>query len=243
MKRRNACIRISLGVLLMSLLLSSCDSGGVPIRLRIDEFTMDLDVDEMLAGALDKFKDMGLLNANTRYLPELWPESLPSVQYRVLLAAPPIPVDLTPDPDSEEAEKYKDISKAEGVVTRIELNRLVLRIESSSITVALPEMRLQVADDKDAEPEDRLAWRTIGWIPGAEPGSVGDMEFEFLPGGESYLNSQLRDEDKEFSIRVLSKLEIDTDENPRLPAGKALVRLIVVATFFIDPAGAIEAAQ
>ena len=243
MKRLNVCMRILLGVSLATLLLSSCDSGGVPIRLRIDEFTMNLDVDEMVGGALEKFKGMGFLSADAEYLPELWPESLPSVQYRVMLASPPIPVDLTPEEDSEETGKYDDISKAEGVITRIELNRLLLRIESSDITVPLPETRLQVADDKDADPEDRLAWRTIGWIPGAEAGFVGDMEFEFIPGGESFLNSQLRDEEKEFSIRVQSKIEVDTDENPRLPGGVAQVRLIVVATFFIDPAGAIKAAQ
>lgn len=226
-------------LLLAALLLSACDSGGVPIRLRIDEFTIDLELDQMVQHSLEEFKALGLFPRQTQYLPEVWPDSLPAVQYRMQLTAPPIPVDLTPDPGSEEEEKYKDISAAAGAVKRIELNRLVVRIEASSINVALPGMSLQVADDKDADPDDRLAWRTIGTVPGAEPGFVGDLEFEFLTGGESFLNSQLADEDKEFAVRIKSALDVDTDQNPRLPAGRAQVRLIVVATFFIDPSGAI----
>lgn len=228
-----------ISIVLAALLVTSCDSGGIPIRLRIDEFKIDLELDEMVANSLQEFKSLGLFPPETQYLPEVWPDSLPEVSYRMLLAAPPIPVDLTPDPGSDEEEKYKDISAAAGVVKRIELNRLVVRIEASSINVALPEMRLQVADDKEADPEDRHAWRTIGTVAGVEPGFVGDIEFEFLPGGESFLNSQLADEDKEFAVRIRSNLEIDTAQNDKLPAGRAQIRLIVVATFFIDPSGAI----
>ncbi|MBW1810133.1 MAG: hypothetical protein JRJ87_18190 [Deltaproteobacteria bacterium] len=239
MKRIATTICLLLGFILAAQFLSACDSGGIPIRLRIDEFTMDIDIDEMIGEALTEFKSLGLFPAETSYLPELWPQSLPAIVYRMVLAADPIPVDLTPEPGSEDEEKYKDISRAAGVITRIELNRLVLRIEASNVSVALPELSLQVAEDKDADAEDRLAWRTIGTIPGAEPGFVGDIEFEFLPGGESFLNSQLADDEKDFAIRVLSRLEFDTAQNPRLPAGKAKVRLIVVATFFVDAAGAI----
>jgi hypothetical protein len=236
-------IRCLLLPALFSLGITACDSGGVPIRLQIDEFTMDLDVDELMVDALEEFKGLGLFPTGTRYLPELWPENLPAVKYRMALAAPAIPVDLTPDPGSPEEEKYKDISKAAGVVTRIELNRLVIRIEASSLSVALPETRLQVAVTKDADPSDRLAWRTVGIIPATGPGFVGDIDFEFLPGGESFLRSQLSDEEKEFAIRMVSTLDIDTEQNPRMPAGRAVVRLIVVATFFVDAAGAIGAAS
>ena len=229
--------------LVVAFVLPACDSGGVPVRMRIDEFTMDLDLDEMLAEALGEFKSIGLFPAETQHLPELWPDSLPAVQYSIQLAAPPIPVDLTPEPGSEDADKYKDISAAEGAIVRIELNRMVVRVEASNISIGLPELKLQVAVNKDASPEDRLAWRTIGTLPGAEPEFIGDLELEFFPGGESFLNSQLADEEKEFAIRMVSKLEVDTQQNARLPSGKAQVRLIVVATFFVDPAGAIDAVQ
>jgi hypothetical protein len=225
-----------------SLVLSTC-GGGIPVRLRIDEFTLDLDIDEMVSGALDEFKSLGMFPAETQYLPELWPDSLPAIEYNMIMVAPPEAVDLTPDPDSEDADKYADIDKAAGAITRIDLNRMVLRVEASTISVALPEMRLQVADNKDALEEDRLAWRTIGIIPSAEPGFIGDLEFEFLPGGESFLRSQLWDDEKEFSIRVQSKLKFDTGKNPRLPSGKGKLRLIIVATFFVDPVGAISAVQ
>ena len=235
--KTNCVVVVTLSILL---LMSACSSSGIPITLRIDEFTMDLDVDELLSGSIDELRSVGLIGPETAFLPELWPDSLPDVTYRVLLSTDPVDVDLTPEPGSEDEDKYDDISKAEGVVTRIELNRLVLRVETSSISVALPELRVQVAREKDADPQDRLAWRTIGGVSGAEPGFVGDIEFHFLPGGESFLNSQFADEEKELALRVQSLIELDTEKNPRLPSGKATVRLIVEATFFIDPAGAID---
>jgi len=233
-------------ILLMAITLAmpwytGCDTGGIPVELRIDEFTMDLSVDDLVDDALAEFKALGVIPPETQYLPEFWPESLPAVKHQIVLTSPAEVVDLTPDPGSADADKYSDISKAEGVIARIDLNRLVVRIEASSLTMDLPELRLQLADQKDADPDDRLAWRTIGSIPGAGPGFVGDLEFAFVPGGESFLRSQMSDDLKEFAIRVRSKIEFDTDQNPRLPAGLAKVRLIVVATFFVDPIGAIEA--
>jgi len=219
-------------------LAPACDSGGVPVRMRLDEFTLDLDVDELMAEAQTELSSLGVFPPGTS-LPELWPESLPAIQYRLVLAAPPTPVDLSPEEGSEDYEKYKDIGQAAGVVKRIELNRLVVRIEASNLTVALPELVLQVADSKDADPSDRLAWRTVGSLPGAPAGFVGDLEFTFIPSGESYLRAQLADEAKEFAARVVGRIDIDTAQNPRLPAGRAVIRLIAVATFFIDPSEAI----
>lgn len=219
-------------------LATACDTGGVPVRMRLDEFTMDLDVDELMAEAHGELSSLGVVPPGTA-LPELWPDSLPAIQYRLVMAAPPTEVDLSPEEGSDDYEKYKDISRAAGVVRRIELNRLVVRIEASNLTVALPELVLQVADKKDADPTDRLAWRTVGSLPGAPAGFVGDLEFEFIPGGESYLRAQLADEAKEFAARVVGRIDIDTATNPRLPSGRAVIRLIAVATFFIDPSQAI----
>ncbi len=216
----------------------ACDTGGVPVRMRLDDFTLDLDVDELMAETQGELSSLGVVPAGTA-LPELWPDSLPAIEYRLVLAAPPTEVDLSPEEGSDDYEKYKDISRAAGVVKRIELNRLVVRIEASTLTVALPELVLQVADDKLADPTDRLAWRTVGSLPGAPAGFVGDLEFEFIPGGESYLRAQLADDAKEFAARVVGRIDIDTAQNPRLPAGRAVIRLIAVATFFIDPSKAI----
>jgi len=219
-------------------LLPACDSGGVPVRMRLDEFTLDLDVDELMTQAHGELSGLGVVPPGSS-LPELWPDSLPAIQYRLALSAPPTQVDLSPEEGSDDYEKYKDISRAAGVVKRIELNRLVVRIEASSLTVALPELALQVADDKEADPTDRLAWRTVGSLPGAPAGFVGDLEFEFIPGGESYLRAQLADDAKEFAARVVGRIDIDTAQDPRLPSGRAVIRLIAVATFFIDPSKAI----
>ena len=62
---------------------------------------------------------MGLFPAETQYLPEIWPDSLPEVEYSILLSAPPVEVDLSPEPGAEEEEKYEDISAAAGAIKRI----------------------------------------------------------------------------------------------------------------------------
>jgi hypothetical protein len=216
--------------------------GGIPVRLRVDEFTMEIALDDLVGQSFGELKAQGLFPAETQALPEFWPASLPAVRFSTIMASPPVPVDLTPDKDDPDFKKYEQINKAEQAVNRIELNRLVLRVDTSTLSIALPELRMQIADTADADPNDRLSWETIGTIPSAAPGFVGDLDFTFSPGGESYLNAQLADDAKEFAMRVLGKVVIDTDENPRLPAGAAQVRLIIVATFFVDPEGAANVA-
>lgn len=235
--------KTALGLLvILATWLSSC-GGGIPVRIHIDEFTMEVSLDELAAGAFAELQGAGLIPQETQALPVLWPDNLPDIHYRTLLKTPPVPVDLTPDPESEDAEKYAQINEAQKAIKRIELNRLILRVEKSTLSVGLPELRLQLADTADADPDDRLAWRTIGILPKTEPGFVGDNEFEFIPSGESYLNAQLADDEKEFAMRVVGNVEVDTEANPRLPAGKAAIRLIVVATFFVEPVEAANAAK
>lgn len=227
-------IRIAIAAVVLGQVFLAC-GGGVPIRIRIDEFTMEVSLDEVVDGVFAEMQAQGLFPPESKGLPVLWPDSLPDVKYRALIAAEPVPVDLTPDPNSEEAEKYAEINDVKDAIRRIEMNRLILRIEDSSLSVGLPELRLQVADKIDALQADRLAWRTVGILPAAEPGFVGDLEFEWLPSGESFLNGQLADEVKEFAMRVQGKIDIDTAVNRRMPSGKAVIRLIVVATFFVEP--------
>ncbi|MEE8409700.1 MAG: hypothetical protein V3T05_08850 [Myxococcota bacterium] len=227
-------IRSALAAVVVLQICLAC-GGGVPVRVRIDEFTMEVSLDDVVDGVFAEMQAQGLFPPESKGLPVLWPDSLPDVKYRALLTAEPVAVDLTPDPDSDEAEKYARINDVQEAIRRIEMNRLILRIEDSSLTVGLPELRLQVADKIDAPQADRLAWRTVGVLPAAEPGFIGDLEFEWLPSGESFLNAQLADEEKEFAMRVQGKLDIDTAANPRMPSGKAVIRLIVVATFFVEP--------
>ncbi len=140
------------------------------------------------------------------------------------------------------AAAFDAINKASEAIRRIELNKLVLRLESNTMTVALPRLEFQIADSKDANAADRQAWRTIGYMDGVDPGFVGDNEFSFLPGGESFLNKQLREREKEFSIRVRGKMPIDTSIDRNLPRGAAKARLIVVATFYVEPEKAVSVA-
>jgi hypothetical protein len=229
------------GLVAVALLYSAASScgGGIPVRMRVDEFTMEVSLDKVMDDLFAQLQAQGVMPLGSKSLPVLWPDSLPDIQYRAVLGTPPVPVDLTPPADSPDASKYKQINKVKQVIQRIEINRLILRIEQSNLTMALPELTLQVADDKDARPDDRLAWRTIGTLPGADIGYVGDLELTFVPSGESFLNSQLMDDAKEFAIRIASKVDVDTSKNKVMPSGKAAIRLILVATFFVAPEKAI----
>ena len=44
---------------------------------------------------------------------------------------------------------------------------------------------------------------------------------------------------KEFAMRVAGKIVIDTEKNPRRPAGLGVIRMIAVATFFVEPKDAL----
>jgi hypothetical protein len=217
--------------------------GGIPVTLTIDSFTFDFSLDDVATEALGSLSSGGSLPTDLESLPGLWPTSLPAIQYHTIYSVPGVPIDLTPDADSPEAGTYDMINQAEAAIARIELNRLIVRIEASTLTIDLPSLKLQIADDKNAAPNDRQAWQTLGTLPGASPGEVKDLEFEYAPGGESLLNQQLTDEHKEFALRVQADLNINTVANPRLPGGAATLRLILVPTFFIDPKGALESLQ
>jgi hypothetical protein len=226
------------GALLLLWGAAACNSGGVQVRLRLDELTTAIDADSIMNDTLRQFSSLGVLSFNSAPMPELWPSSMPAVTFKQAFTSPPIVLDLTPPPGSPDEEKYASVNQAAGLIRRIEVNRLVLRVEENTLTTAIPALTVQVADDMNASPDDRQAWRTIGTVPGASPGFIGDLEFVYHPGGESFLVSQLSDDTKELAVRAKGTFEINTDQNPRLPAGKASVRLIIVATFLVDAAKA-----
>ena len=231
--------------LLSVLGLPAC-GGGVPVEIRIDEFTFDLSLDSLLGDLGTQLAGTGMLPAGGT-LPEIWPNEahgnlLPDIKYTLPLRTDPMAINLNPAPDSPDYDKYKKINEAGKVVNRIEINRLVLRIEQSDLTVAIPELKLQMADDVAANPDDREAWYTLGKLPSADPKFVGDLEFDWMPGGESFFGFQLGDEQKAFAVRASSNITIDTAVNPVLPRGQAKLRLILVATFFVEPTKAKDAA-
>ena len=210
----------------VGLVAAGC-GGGTPVRVVIDEFDTKINVSKMVAEAVAK---VPVVQDRQQPLPELWPQSLPNVSMQAVLATPPVSVDLTPPPDSPNADKYEKINQLGDVVERIEVNRLVLRVDRSTLSIGLPESRLQLAASADAKPDDRLAWRTVAIIPAAPPGFVGDIELVYVPGGESFLNDQLADSDKEFSIRVHSRVDVNLERGKPLPRGQAVARLIVMTS-------------
>lgn len=229
--------------------------GGVPVQLRIDEFTMNLSVDEAVTVMEQGLASAGFLPLRSG-LPEVWPDSLPDIRWSIRVGSPPMPVDLNPlgggdggeettdqgndgSEDPALASKYDQINQVGKAIKRIEINRLVLRLERNNVTISLPELSFQLADSPAATEENRAVWYTIGKIPSAPPGFVDDLEFEFLPGGESLLNAQLADQEKAFGLKAAGSMIYDTEVDPKRPRGVAVMRLIVVATFFIEAVDAL----
>jgi hypothetical protein len=251
------------------LCLTTACGAGVPIQLRLDEFVIDLTLDDAIDGVSTQ-----LLPPGSPGLPEVWPDGFPDVCYDALIATDPEDggqIDLTPDPaeDPEQAELFQPIN--DGLISRIEIDRLVVRVETNTLNVGLPPIEVQAADQIDAQTEDRRAWRTVGTVggtelsptcaqrnggaagaPAVEPGEVADLEFEWARGGESFLNAQLADERclenqmidggvadplkcKEMALRVRTRLSLDTADQKQKPRGDVSLRLILVATFFVDP--------
>ncbi|MBI2378104.1 MAG: hypothetical protein HYV07_29145 [Deltaproteobacteria bacterium] len=231
--------------------------AGVPVQLKVDNLTFELSLDEAVDELAANLGAGGLLPSAT--LPEKWPDELPDVCVDFLASTDqvaPAGVDLTPDPaeDPDNAALFEAVNN--GIVSRIEIDQIVMRVEKNSLTLPLPPVELQAADDKNADSADRRSWYTIGTIGGpslsegcggaqavaVEPGKVADLGFEWHTGGESFLDHQFRDPDcrdplrcKEFAIRARSRLSLDTQANDRRPRGSVRLRLILVATFFVDP--------
>ena len=229
--KRAACPLIA--TLLAALHLPGC-GVGIPIQLRIDEFYIDVNVEDWVTLAEKNLISTGFLSTEALGIPEKWPTSLPNVQYDLNVVSPPIPVDLTPD-DPSDAAKYDDINEAQKVVNRLEIDDLIIRIERSNLSIDLPVLEVQVADKLDAHPNDRRSWVTVGVLNGLKAGEVGDMRFQYIKGGETYLNDQFMDDEREFALRIKGKLKWDTTSDPNRPHGEARIRLIALATFYVAP--------
>lgn len=213
---------------------AGCDSGGLPIALVVDDYTMDVNMDQVMNDTMIELQNLGVVNSNTAALPILWPASMPEFVYNKTFTSEPVAVDLTPDEGTPEAELYGDIGSALKIVKRIDINRMVLRFEKNSLTMATPEFYVQVADKKDTHADARLEWRTIGTLPSKPAGWVGDIDFQFVPSGERFLKYQLMDKDREFALRIKSTLHLNMQNDEPLPSGRATIRLILAGTFFVD---------
>jgi hypothetical protein len=232
----------------LALLLCSGCGGGVPIQLILDEFAIDLSLDDSLSSISTQ-----LLPPDSPGLPEKWPDEFPDICWDALVTTDPDlggRIDLTPDPeeDPEAAEQFGPVNN--GLVDRIEIDRLVVRVESNTLNVPLPVIEVQAADDLMADGDDRRVWRTLGAVGGSAlsppcaagmpapavvgPEELGDLDFVWARSGESYLNAQLADEVKELSLRARSRLVVDTAMFPARPRGELKLRLILVATFYVS---------
>lgn len=246
-------------------LLASACGGGVPVTVRLDELTLDFVLDDAVAGIEEGLRGAGLIAPEAAGLPEVWPEELPPVCWATLVSSDevePLPVDLTPDPavDPEGARTFAPVN--DGLISRIELDRVVLRVEKNTSNVGLPPLEIQASDALMPDADDRRAWSTIGRLGGKPlapgcgapgdaapvigPGEVGDLELVWQEGGESFLGNQLMDPEcldrqadplkcKELSLRARSRLRFDTAVSGERPRGVMKLRVIVVATFYVDP--------
>ena len=86
-------------------LLTGC-GAGVPISVRIDEFDFELDLDEVTEVLIEELTGSGVLPPGVTELPEVWPASLPDINYETTFEIPPVVVDLTPEEGDENFDVY-----------------------------------------------------------------------------------------------------------------------------------------
>ena len=214
-------------------LISACGTG-VPIQVRIDDFTTTLDLAKTTAFLEATLKAQGVLAPESAGLPELWPASLRNIEQTVDLSSSPQAINLNPN-DPNQAKKYAQLKQYTAALQRIEINKLILRFEDNTANIDIPSLQLQAAAGLTANADDNKAWLTIGTVPGSTARVVSDQEFTFEPGGESFLDAQLSSELKQFSVRTRGALTFKTKDTPQRPTGHVTVRLILIATFFVSP--------
>lgn len=232
----------SLRMLMTALLLTGAAAcgNGVPIILRIDTFTSSIDVENTIEKIETGLKTKGLLPPQAAGIPEIWPDSLPHLTYTQDLSSGPQAVNISGD-------QYAAFLKYQSALDRIELNDLVVRIEQNTANIDLPSMTLQAANGITPNPDDPHAWTSVGTLPGANlipgatadaPGTppIEDLQFSFLPGGETYLDGQLSAKGPiQFSLRTRGVYRYDTDVDKYRPHGQMTLRIILIATIFVAP--------
>lgn len=223
------------------LLLGATACGnGVPIILRIDTFTSSIDIESTVEKIETGLKTKGLLPPQSAGIPEVWPDSLPHLTYTQDLSSGTQAINISGD-------QYATFLKYQKALDRIELNELVVRIEQNTANIDVPGMTLQAADGLTPNPDDPHAWTAVGTLPGAKvtPGAtpdapvtppITDLQFSFLPGGETYLDSKLSAQGPiQFSLRTRGVYRYDTDVDRYRPHGQMTLRIILVATIFVAP--------
>jgi hypothetical protein len=203
--------------------------GGVAVKVTVDEVVFDVSIDDATTTIEKQLRSTGFLPPETLGLPETWPDSLPDITWSSSFTTKPQKVDI-----KEKIDSYSQYTK---VIERIELNKVIVRLEKNSTTVPIPGLKFQMATNPQASPNQRFAWQTIGEIPQAPLGYTGDLELQFYPGGETLLYNQLDDDEKAFAVRALGTMVFDTHnaQTRKRPSGVAKARLITVITVFLAP--------
>jgi hypothetical protein len=227
---------------LIAVLLTHC-GNGIPVSLRVDSFTTTLDIEASIEQVEAALKTSGVLPAGAAGIPEMWPPSLPHITYTQDITSQPQAINISGD-----QPQYAQIFQYKSAVQRVELNQLVLRLEQNSTNIDLPGATLQAAAGLTPNPDDPKVWITLGTLPpalqkAAAPGDtptppVEDLAFTFLPGGETFIDSQLSTDGTQpiqFALRTRGVFTLDTAKSPYRPHGKITLRIILMATFFVSP--------
>jgi hypothetical protein len=220
------------GVIFWAVLGTGCGVIAVKPPL-FDSFTLTIDLDEAVRGLETTLKAQGILPSSSSGLPDVWPAELPNIRYTAELPGDVQGFDLNPE-DEEEAEKYKLINEFSDLIRRIEINHLILRLEKNTMSIAVPPLTIRGSNDYDANPEDPDQWQALGSFDGADLSEVTDVALNFAKGGENFLNTQLLDEAKKFTLQAQGSFTYDTAVNPRKPSGAVTMRVILDTTVFVD---------
>ena len=226
MRTAKTLARVALTCAGLALGTTAC-GNGIPIQLRIDQFTSSIDFDNLLTQMEAKLQSQGVVPGGV-HLPETWPSTLPPVHFVTTLQSPAFAVDL-----SSSSGSLAQFNQYRKVLDRVEINDLVLRLEENTLSLPLPALEVQVASGLNVNPDDIANWVTVGALPTASPQAVTDLDFKFVPGGESFVDEQIGGADAQFSLRTNGVFDYDTSLEPQTPRGTVTLRLIIVATIFV----------
>lgn len=209
--------------------------GGAPIRYTVGDLEpITFSIDSILDELSRQLRARGY-PVDASGIPEQWPAELPAIDLQYRFDSQVIPIDLTPD-DPAKASTYSDINKQYAhLIERIELNEVTVLVMSNTSNIALPAVRLRISGKLDARADTPEVWQTMAVLPSIAAGQTGETHLEFLPGGETALDTAMASVKREAALELRSDITYSSRAHPALPRGAIVLRVIPTLTFFVNP--------
>lgn len=220
--------------LVLSISNAAC-GGGAPIRYTVEDLEpITFSIDSILDQVSQALRDRGY-PVEASGVPAQWPAELPPIDLQYRYDSAVIPIDLTPD-DPAKANAYSEINKKYAhLIERIELNEVTVLVMSNTSNIALPAVRLRISAKLDAKVDTPEVWQTMAELPSIAAGQTGEAHLQFLPGGETALDSAMASEKREAALELRSDITYSSKTHPAIPRGAIVLRVIPTLTFFVSP--------